>query len=267
MILELDKKSYPKIAAPFLKEVITFPLTLAVIRKRQPGWVFVDDTVDPASALVVTRFGFMQLAGPDDFCSDVFKLFESPKSYLPSYLLWYSPPLRAQEVLGQFSPSHVRQRERARFDFRMQTVNNLVKCPVGFEKRFLDKELVKEAEYLKVDIGSRFWASTDDFLNYGLGACVVKGDVIVSLCYSACVVDGLAEIDVITREEYRGKGFAMIAAQTFIAECLRRGIEPTWDCFVNNTASMRLASRLGFTQTNSYAFYSFNVPVPLMRQD
>ncbi len=260
MLFELDRNDFNKILPLYLKEEIIFPLILAVIQQMQHGWIFADDPSYPSSALIVTKFGFIQLIGKKDFGIDVINFFESPKLDMPSYLLWYSPPIYIQKVLDRFVPDQVRRRERARFIFNNGITENSTECPSGFDVRILDKDLLRKTERFKLDIGYRFWASPEDFLKNGIGTCVLKDGEIVSLCYSASVVDNLAEVDIVTWEEYRGMGLAILTAQHFISECIQRAITPTWDCFVNNTASMKLANRLGFTQTITYPFYSFNIP-------
>jgi RimJ/RimL family protein N-acetyltransferase len=83
----------------------------------------------------------------------------------------------------------------------------------------------------------------------------------VSLCYAAAVADGLAEVDVVTSAEFRGRGLAGVVTREFIKECLRRGVAPTWDCFDYNAGSVKLAEGLGFVEARRYDFYSFNVPI------
>lgn len=266
MIFELDKNDFKKILALYLKEEIVFPLILAVIEQKQSGWVWVNDPANPIFAMVVTKSGFIQFIGTkgkENFEINIIKFFGSPSPSIPTYLLWYSPPLQIQKILDEHIPKHVRRRERARFILKEHIIENPAQCPDGFYVRPLDEELLKKTLHFKLDIGSRFWASTGDFLQHGIGACVMKDEKIVSLCYSACIVDNLAEIDIATQEEYRGMGLAEIAAQTFIAACSRRGITPTWDCFLMNTASMKLAKKLGFEEKLSYLLYSFNVPINL----
>jgi RimJ/RimL family protein N-acetyltransferase len=137
--------------------------------------------------------------------------------------------------------------------------------PPGVELQPLDKDLLERAEQFKLEIGSRFWASSDDFLKHGLGVCAIKDGEIISLCYSACVVDGLAEVDIITDPEFRGGGYGRLAAQALIELCRQHQIAPTWDCFIQNTSSMKLAAKLGFEQTHAYPLYSFNPPLPLQK--
>lgn len=266
MILELDKGNFQEILQIYLRKDTIFPLILAVIQGKQSGWIFVDDPDHPAYAIIITKFGFMQfvdLENGDNFGKDIIEFLASPNTVIPNYLLWYAPPYQAQKLLDRVMPEFVQRRKRTRFIFNKQNIENPIECPTGFEVRLLDRSLMKKTAHFKLDISSRFWTSTDDFLAHGFGACVMKDDEIVSLCYSACVVNNLSEIDVVTKTEYRGLQLATLAAQKFIYECIHRGISPTWDCFLNNSASMKLASRLGFIQTISYPFYSFNTPVNL----
>ena len=261
MFFELDPSDF-KIILPLYSRVATiFPLILAVVRRQQRGRVFVDDPANPNSALVVNNFGFMQYAGTKAVDDQLISFLQYPAQSMPAYLLWYAPPLQTQKILDELSHQLVRRRERTRFTFHAKTITGPVTCPTGFTVQSLNLELMEKTRHFKLDIDSRFWASAADFFEHGIGTCVIKDGEVVSLCYSACIVADVAEIDVITQTEYRGMGLAGIATRVFIAECLRRGITPTWDCFNRNTASLRLANSLGFTQSFVYPFYSFNIPL------
>jgi len=260
VFLELDPNDFKKILPLYLRERMVFPLILAVIQRKQRGWVFVDNPIQPTSVIVMNNFGFMQSIGTKGFNDNFNEFFKSPRPPIPSYLLWYSPHPKIQTTLDSFTSGQVRRRERAHFILKKTFVENPVLYPAGFVIRHLNKELLDNKLSLKLGISSRFWASKDDFIKNGIGICVMKDDEIISLCYSACVVDGLAEIDVISHENYRGMGYATLAVQSFISECVRQGVTPTWDCFVSNAASMNLATKTGFEQEQTYFFYSFNIP-------
>lgn len=266
MFLELDPAGFESLTPIYEQESHIFPLILAVIKRKQPGWAFVDDRHSPAAALIVTRFGFVQLIGKPVSDKMWTSFFRDPKPYLPNYLLWYSPPPRIQILPAAPGNAQVRCRERTRFSFTGEPVE-VAGQPAGFEVELLDKEWIAKIAEFHLDIESRFWSSADDFLKHGLGVCVLKDGKVASICYSACVVDGLAEVDVMTRDEYRGRGLASLAVGRFILECLRREITPTWDCFTDNTASMKLALKLGFKKSFSYNFYSFNVPINIGQTD
>lgn len=240
-----------------------FPLILAVLAARQPGQVLRSSS--KGSIAVLTKFGFMQTVGPDkDEAFDTalsMALSASPHRYL----LWYAPPERWQRRFNDVGDAVVRRRERIRLGFRRQqhAAQRLMRTPPGCVLKMLDANLLASAEGLGVELASRFWPSAEVLLREGISVCAVKENQVISLCYSACVVAGLAEVDIVTAHEYRGQQLGTACAQRFIKECMSRGIMPTWDCFANNIASLRLAARLGFEEVRRYPLYSFNTPLSI----
>ena len=83
-----------------------------------------------------------------------------------------------------------------------------------------------------------------------------KKDNPVSLCYAAAIAGEKAEIDVITNEQYRGKGLAKRIVTLFIDRCLEKDLTTSWDCFPENIASLNTAIGLNFTEKKSYNFLS-----------
>jgi GNAT superfamily N-acetyltransferase len=241
--------------------VRVFPLIRAVIDGAQPGHVFAGGAVGSDDTFVVTRFGFAQWIGDEDdsLVQTVATLIRDGDGRLPRYWLWYSPPARWQGRLDGAAQGRVRRRERWRFAWR--AARPRLSSPVDIDVRLVDAGLANEASSLGVDLGSRFWPSLDAFLEGGFGVCARADGQVVSLCYAACVAGGEAEVDIVTRPEYRGHGFAGAVARRFVHECLERGLQPTWDCFRENAASMRLAQGLGFTFEEAYWMYSFGVPL------
>lgn len=269
MFFELREIDFPKVLHLYNSLGMNFPLILAVILNKQRGQIFADSLEYPRSTLVVTNFGFMIFIGDDineNFNKSLVALFTKAGSVRPSYLLWYSPPIEWQARLDSFLPDRVRRRERMRLEFHNENasyINEEITCPPGFEIRNLDFELIPKTQSLGINIGSRLWSSSVDFVHNGLGVCIIRNEKIVSLCYSACVADNIAEIDIITQQEYRGLGLGYVVAQGFIRECIEKNITPTWDCFISNVASLKLAEKLGFQRKFTYPFYSFNIPLPL----
>ncbi len=258
MIVELQPDEFQCVLPHYRAEGARFPLISAVIQNRQRGQVF-------ASAIIVTNFGFTFFTGEEKESSDVelARLLATSGAFKPSYLLWYSPPMNWQRKLDAI-PDLALRRERVRLEFRADGagwLSETVQSPDGFELKSLSSELIPKTEKFGVKLDSRFWASATDFVENGLGVCLVKDGEVVSLCYAAAVVDGLAEVDVATAEEFRGRGLANVVTRQFIKECLSRRIAPTWDCFAYNIASTKLALNLGFAPSSNYPFYSFNVPV------
>ena len=269
MIVELKPDDFPSVWPLYRAAGVSFPLISAVIQKKQRGQVFVDDRGNPGSAVVLTDFGFMLFLGAEQnesFDEGFAQLLATGGALRPSYILWYAPPAEWQGRLDLIGPDLVRRRERIRFEFRQESADYLkepARCPAGMELKNLSADLLPKTEKFDVRIDSRFWSSAADAVEHGLGVCLLKDGEVISLCYAAAAADGLAEVDVVTDPAYRGGGLATVAAQQFIRGCLSRGISPTWDCFVYNAGSVKLAEKLGFVQANSYPFYSFNVPIEL----
>jgi GNAT superfamily N-acetyltransferase len=267
MFAELQPDEFPRVLPLYRAAGVRFPLISAVIQRRQRGRVFADAGAAPGAAFVVTDFGFACRLGGEggkEFDAGLARLLATAGALRPEYLLWYAPPADWQARLDALGAPTVRRRERVRFEFREGRAGWLgapVECPAGFELKRLSAELVPATEGLGVDLASRFWASADDFAENGLGVCLTAGGEVASLCYAAAVADGLAEVDVVTRPEYRGRCLADAVTRQFVKECLGRGIEPTWDCFAYNAGSMRLAEKHGFAEWYRYPFYSFNVPL------
>jgi len=262
MLVEL--KEYSEVLERYRGGGHVFPLILAVLEGSQRGQVFVSDRSE--SAFVVGNFGFSCLIEADEvdesFERGLAELLAARGPVRSSYLLWYEPPPRWQTKLD--ASESVKKRERVRFEFRKEGanyINQTVSCPGGFQLQRMTPQLLTNAEKFGLGLESRFWSTTDDFIEHGLGVCLVKGDEVVSLCYGAAVAGALAEVDVVTDAEFRGQGLGTIVAQEFNRLCLQNGISPTWDCFDYNTGSMKLAERLGFVEVRRYPFYSFNIPL------
>jgi hypothetical protein len=106
---------------------------------------------------------------------------------------------------------------------------------------------------------THFWGSVDAFLKTGLGYVLVDEEEIASVCCSGFVVGNIHAIDIETEQSHRRKGYAEAVARAFLAECIKKRLQPHWDCMAENTASSRLAEKLGFAQSYEYTLYSFQL--------
>lgn len=268
---ELDPDQYSLALSLETLSEISFPLIRAVLERSQPGRVFTDNNSNPSSALVLNRFGFMQLIGDTEnrsFNDTLEKLLFHPSSIEQKHLLWYDPSEAWADRLNTRSTeaSPVRHRRRARQAFdpsRFSEAENSDHLNTsGATLKQLDADTLEKAAVLNLDIPSRFWPSAASFLERRLGIVATIQGQVVSVCYAACVADGKAEIDIATSPSLRGQGLASAVAAEFIRLCLTCGVEPAWDCFENNAASVRLAQKLGFIEQRDYSFFSFNRPSP-----
>ena len=240
-----------------------FPLIRSVLRGIQRGQVFVDRLEEPRWAFVRNAFGFSYVLGePDGRGAEllVSGLGEHP-SLRGRYHIWYSPPDSCRAILDGLMSAGVRVRTRIKYEVSevegLQAVGVGRSCGIGEVLR-LDAELLRSAECFGLNIGSRFWNSEAEFLKNGMGSVVLVSRELASICYSACLVDQVAEIDVFTAEPFRGGGLALMACRAFLGQCREMAVTPSWDCFDYNLASVRLAAALGFGEVMRYSLYTFN---------
>jgi hypothetical protein len=249
-----------------------FPEALAVIEGNNPGWVFVDDLNTPRAVLVWAQGikGFY-LAG--DAHSTVF--FEELDAYTDRVL---RPRLRSLgiawfEISGDenWNPVIENVFGKRNLGSSQQWVYTLK--PRGHRSVTLlrvvgDCRLLRVDQHLLAGLSAgnteflfskliQFWGSVDTFLNTGLGYVLVDGEEIASLCCSGFVAGNTHVIDIETEVSQRRKGYAETVARAFVAECIEDHLQPYWDCMAENTASARLAEKLGFTQSHVYTLYSF----------
>jgi GNAT superfamily N-acetyltransferase len=123
--------------------------------------------------------------------------------------------------------------------------------PPGFELKRLDQSL---AEQLPADIGNKYFFenfhSIHDFLERGIGYCIVHQNKIVCAATSMAASQGAIDIEIETVADYRKQGLATVVGAQLVAHCLKQGIEPRW--LAANEASERLAFKLGFARGDSY---------------
>ncbi|MBK7653140.1 MAG: hypothetical protein IPJ20_23775 [Flammeovirgaceae bacterium] len=142
MIFELEKNDFSKILPLYFSEEKTFPLILAVIQERQRGRVFVDNPIQPESAMIMNDFGFLQLVGTKKFEYDFIKSWNSQGfhhpicygTHLTSKFRKYSMTFYMSRSDGE-SECDLFIKENRRIPCRM---------PTGFNTRRLDNELIKK---------------------------------------------------------------------------------------------------------------------------
>ena len=92
--------------------------------------------------------------------------------------------------------------------------------------------------------------SIDDFLERGVGFCLVRDARIVSVALSTARSLRAIDIEIVTVPDHRRRGLATVVGARLIAQCLELGIEPCW--LAASPASERLARRLGYVGGDRY---------------
>lgn len=253
----LDAAERSRLVKRYQGEEYVFPLIMSVLSGRQEGVVYANKPESPEVFFVEHKFGFSQICGELDTCF---------AEALADYLF----------VRQDFAPGKIRCYAPGRADYFTQGSEL---CERSSRARFrLVGSIPDEAEppdadcveihsgnfdeinaRFGIDLSNRFWRSREDFLAHAFGAAVLCRGEVASICYSAAIADGVAEIDVATIDSARRRGLGKIAVSAFVHQCEARGVTPNWDCFTNNSGSVRLAASVGFAMHGS-AYDFFTIP-------
>jgi hypothetical protein len=132
--------------------------------------------------------------------------------------------------------------------------------PDGYTIKRIDKTIISnDVDNLIVDdILSDFWTSVGRFLDKGIGFCILKGNKVISNCFSGYVSGNVHEMVIRTYgEKNKRKGFATSASRVFIDYCISNGITPYWVTDEDNVGSQVTAERCGFELYKKCKTYYF----------
>lgn len=130
----------------------------------------------------------------------------------------------------------------------------LKRLPSGYELHKIDADIYDRClqNAVTADFVSSF-ESKENYLKFGRGIVILKGDVIVAGASSYTrYLEGI-EIEVDTIETERRKHLATIACAALILECLEENLYPSWDA--QNMNSVHLAEKLGYEFSHEYIAY------------
>lgn len=98
--------------------------------------------------------------------------------------------------------------------------------------------------------------SVEEFLEKSFGFCAEAGGEIAGWCMSEYNTGDRLEIGIETAEKHRRVGLALQTARATISHGLARGYKLIgWHCWIDNTASNKLARVLGFSHMCEYPAY------------
>ena len=181
---------------------------------------------------------FVLYAFPCQWSDHITSLFSSGWTISPETACFYERPLSLPDPMGS-SDSLPAPFIGQTIDYKLFTSPRL---------RFLP-DLLEEVE--------SDWGSLEKFLSGGYGYCVMdeKANSLVSWGVIGNIARSCAELGIDTMEEYRRKGFATYITNQMISISSHNKLTPHWYCFQNNTASVKLAEKLGFRKIQDFLVY------------
>jgi RimJ/RimL family protein N-acetyltransferase len=230
------------------------PALWAVLMGNHPGRAVVDNIQNPSQCAVRTgaALSYSSHQITQAFLDDAIAYF---CQIGPVWLVWphgsaLHPPQMEHTTL-------VKRLEFYDCDPRSGTILALKgKLPKGHSIQPINRQLLARCEW-KAEM-EFYTGSASNFLEHGLGLCMVRGGEIIVEAYASALGRTRAEIGAITREGYRGQGYAAVACAYLIEVCERRGYQATWSCDADHRASIRVAQKLGFQQARAYRIYEYD---------
>lgn len=244
---------HARIAALFDRIQPNSPALWAVLLGRHQGMALVDDIHKPTQAVVRTDAALTYFGGDTDqtFLETAIARFRHEG---PVLLVW--PPETRRPIPF---PESARLVQRVEFSYIDPESSLLAewrhRVPEGFHIRFIDRTLLARCEWR--DEMAFYCGSLENFLVHGIGLCLMRNDEIIVEAYASSLGKTMAEIGAITRETYRGRGYAPVACAHLIQACAERGYQAYWSCDEENLASRRVARKLGFGQEGAYRIIEY----------
>ncbi|GIN74693.1 acetyltransferase [Bacillus sp. J14TS2] len=221
----------------------------SVIEHKQQGKIFVNNKISPSAGLVMNEGGCYYVFGDvsDNVFNDSLIEYLSDPSNHVNFFDMYLSSNEWLEFLKRSLEGNVVQLKRTHYV--LEEINKMVQdveTPDGFKNKPINGELFNKYKAQIDSSYSYLWGSSDKYLKNAFGFCLLKNDEFVSVCNTFYIGGKFIAPDIITLNEYRGRGLATIVCSYFIKRSKELGLTPYWDCDAGNEASNRLAQKLGF---------------------
>jgi RimJ/RimL family protein N-acetyltransferase len=123
------------------------------------------------------------------------------------------------------------------------------------DRELLGREDLRNLEYVRSEI-RWMWPSEERFYERGFGVVALLADEAIGWCTAEYVSHEQCGIGIEVMEGYENRGVATAMAARFAEECLRRGIQPHWECGGGNLGSIRVAEKVGFERSEEATFWA-----------
>lgn len=147
-------------------------------------------------------------------------------------------------------------------NFQVEFLNDLVsQLEKGYNIVPIDNHIyncLSEDEWSQ-DLQGDFESYQNFTLKGGFGFVIVKNKELIAGISSGLVYQGAVEVEVATRPNEQGNGFAKKLGATMILESLNRDTFPLWDA--HNVASKKVAEFLGYELVGPYEAFELEESV------
>jgi RimJ/RimL family protein N-acetyltransferase len=236
-MIELKRSEFALAAPLFAGIDHNVPIVFSVLEGTAAGRAFVDDVDCPRSAFVTVADAFSYVAG--DETDDAFG------HALVSLIFGDLLPHQEEQELVVFAFTDA---WRAKLDQLLTP-----KGAIRIHRKTFAFDAARAPEWRlwrdRVPAGYRTEPTALSVGDPRFGVRLLKADAVVGECTAVFVGRGEAEIDIHTDEDHRKLGLGTLTASAFLEECFSRGLRPSWTCWPEREASIALAKKLGFVET------------------
>jgi GNAT superfamily N-acetyltransferase len=116
--------------------------------------------------------------------------------------------------------------------------------------RLLDLRDLPTLARAEPELRSGGWEDLRDLLSEGFIACAIVSGAIVATALTTARSKRHSDVGVYTHPDYRGRGLATAAASMVIERVQKSGQVPVWSAGAHNSASLRVAQKLGFVEVS-----------------
>jgi len=225
----------------------------AVLNGNYGGKALVDDVSNPSQCVLRTdaTLTYTSYQTEQAFLNEAitrFRKLDQVWLVLPHKTDLHPPEVDIAETVNRL--------EFYGYDANSDILRNLRRqLPEGFVIRRIDEQMLEPCEWRgEMEFYAGSWKN---FLKYGIGICMLRGEDIVVEAYASSLGKTRAEIGAITHEQFRGRGYAPVACAFLIEACEKQGYQAYWSCDADHTASIRVAQKLGFQQERPYLIYEY----------
>ncbi len=244
-MMELHPDQFDAVLPLFNMNMPNSVRVVSTLEGRTPGIVYVDDIHRPTvCALVINFYNITFLGGSieqswiDHVALELRREFTIRIVWPPHYDAIFKPPPTFSEIVDRYE------------FYNLPSSLELVAIPKGFEFREMDMALFERCEWYDDIVLAH--GSAQNFLQHGIGLCLMSGDEICCEGYAVWRDHKKFEIGAITRERYRKRGFAYATCNYLNQFCMNNGYSTYWVCNQSNLASVATAQKLGYLVQKAY---------------
>jgi GNAT superfamily N-acetyltransferase len=249
-MIELAKKDYNKSISLLETALSDKVFAYAILEGNQDGKIYVDNQDNIKNALFWHLCGYAIAVGEDEELKNTVNgILNGTSNYSDKAFILQG----YKYEIGQCK--NIRTGNRLVFRFNTGNFHRReYNLPAGYNLEEINVENIDKIEgYIKP---SYFWGSNINFLNKGIGYCVLYNNEIASYAYSAFIGNAQIDIAVETMAKYRKHGLGKLVASKLIDYCVNHGFVPVWGCVKENRSSIRMAQELGFEMIAEHIYYT-----------